>query len=73
MAFHPATTIISIIIQGENLAAGQTHYLGWNNAPPDVVYALSARPIDGQNNSALQNKVRIQNVRAMSTGSPQKK
>lgn len=72
MAFHTAKVIISIIVQGENLAAGQTHSLSWNNAPKDVVYALSARPLDGQNNSLLKNKVRIQNLRAMSTGSPEK-
>jgi hypothetical protein len=71
MAFHPAKTIISIIIQDEGLLAGQTRTWTWFNAPKNAVYALSARPIDGQNNSALQNRVEIRNVRAMSTGSPE--
>lgn len=70
MPFSPAKTIISIIIQGHALLAGQTHYWVWNNAPKNAVYALSARPLDGQNNSSLQNRVQVLNVRAMSTGSP---
>lgn len=70
MAFHAAKTIISIVAQGENLTAGGTQTWVWNNAPKNVVYALSARPIDGQNNPSLQNRVEIRNVRALSTGSP---
>ena len=72
MAFQPAKTVISIIVEGHSLLGGQTHSYVWNNAPKDRVYSLSARPIDGQNNSSLQNKVEIRNIKAMATGSPEK-
>lgn len=66
-----ATVTKSLIIQGHNLLAGQSHSWKWNNAPKDRVYSFSVRPINAQNNSSLKYRAEVRNVRYQLTGSPE--
>lgn len=63
----PAKTTTGILIQGTNLLAGQTRTYYWHITYKNAVYSFSVWPLDAQNNPLLENKVRVQNVRAMTT------
>jgi hypothetical protein len=65
-----ATVSLVLVVQGHNLDGGQSHYWKWNNAPRDRVYSFSVEPIDAQNNSALDYKAEVRNIKYVITGGP---
>jgi hypothetical protein len=62
--------MFNIIVQGHTLDGGQSHFWKWNNSNSDYVYSLAVQPLNSQNNSSLEYKAEVRNVRYLTTGKP---
>lgn len=61
-------TGIWIILDGFTLSGGQTHHWKWNNSRKDATHAFQVQPFNSQNNSSLEYRSKVHDVRSLLRG-----